>query len=207
MQFLVQQLATQDNQPRGPSYPITVDNDHTDTIHTLQSKVKQLEKDLYYYKKTSRDLRRKIREETASSRSAHTATSWKQSGNVTATSVSVQDTTDRSRPNFVSLQDEETRINASVHKQTGNSAVDDKTSTLAHNYETVGTAVDDNALSKIGIAGTIAGSLTEEVLNMEDSLISGGSAIEVGRRQGEGTEMKSTIVKKHKKQLRQLRFV
>ena len=37
---------------------------------TLRNKVKQLEKDLYYYKKTSRDLRKKLRQEGGTNDSA-----------------------------------------------------------------------------------------------------------------------------------------
>ncbi len=35
---------------------------HTDQIAPLKNKIKQLEKDLYYYKKSSRDLRKKLKQ-------------------------------------------------------------------------------------------------------------------------------------------------
>ena len=189
-------------------------------IHTLQSRVKQLEKDLYYYKKTSRELRRKLREETNSSTSTHTSAS-KQVENVTAMSVSARDTTDR--PNSVSIQDvafNRTAIaSLPVSEQTGNSGTTERSSGVigsAHAYGTVGTctrstgectsALEDNAHSKIGSTRSIiAGSQTEDSLTMEDSLVSGGSGLEV--RRGLSKEMETRIVKKHKKQLRQLRFV
>ena len=186
-------------------------------IHTLQSRVKQLEKDLYYYKKTSRELRRKLREETNSSTSTHTAAS-KQVENVTAMSVAARDTTDR--PNSVSIQDvafNRTAIaSLPVSEQTGNSGTTERSSGSAHAYGTVGTctrstgectsALEDNAHSKIGTTRSIiAGSQTEDSLTMEDSLVSGGSGLEV--RRALSKEMETRIVKKHKKQLRQLRFV
>ena len=58
VQFLMQQLAEGEAASSGPIEQL----EETKKVQVLEAKVNLLEKDLYYYKKTSRDLRKKVKE-------------------------------------------------------------------------------------------------------------------------------------------------
>lgn len=58
VQFLMQQLAEGEATSSGPLEQL----EETRKLQALEAKINSLEKDLYYYKKTSRDLKKKVKE-------------------------------------------------------------------------------------------------------------------------------------------------
>ncbi len=138
MQLLVEQLADQQQ--------------HTSQDTSLRDKVKQLEKDLYYYKKTSRDLRKKLK-----------------SGN-----------TDFAQSPSVSMDSIARIVEYSEVSMVQDSLSSDKTGVL--------------------LSRNVTDLKTEE----GSRISSDGSDHDSGRS---GSETNSKVVKKSRRQLRQLRFV
>ncbi len=136
MQILVEQLADQQH--------------HTSQDTALRDKIKQLEKDLYYYKKTSRDLRKKLK---------YVNTDITQSPSVSMDSI------------------------ARIVENTDLSIVQD-------------------SLSSDKTAVLLSRNVTE--LKGSRAASSDGSDHDSGRS---GSETNSKVVKKSRRQLRQLRFV
>lgn len=141
MQLLVEQLAEQQQQ--------------TDQLATLKNKTKQLEKDLYYYKKSSRDLKKKLK---------------------------LFESTDHA-PTESSLE--------SASKMEEMSFVQDSLSGEKMTNVMLGKHVTELKM-EVGSRGTSDGS--------DPDLAGRGGVV------GSGTEDKGRVVRKSKKQLRQLRL-
>ena len=148
---------------------------NTSQTQILRDKVKQLEKDLYYYKKTSRDLRKKLKEDGGRSSSA---------------------------------------THLSLHS-VGSSATNELNadSAVKDSIETSATAVNDSLFSvrsgALSVKGsesrttTKSGGLNVVTLKLEAGKGSDGSDLDTGKT-GD-VKPSSKVVRRSKKQLRQLR--
>lgn len=193
----MQQLAAQDSQPAGPSHSTSTGNgDHQHVIHSLQSKVKHLEKDLYYYKKTSRDLKRKLQGEIATSKNIHTSNQ---------TLKHSPENNQKTPCVSTAVSEHELSHTTSLLEQL-DKPQDSGTLLLAHQtIHTQSVGARSSAMDEKVESTSVKTSSVETHENLEDSLDAG-----VGTGSGRGDNAKdkaSVITRKHKKQLRQLRYV
>ena len=149
---------------------------NTSQTQTLRDKIKQLEKDLYYYKKTSRDLRKKLKEDGGRSKSA----------------------------THLSLQSVGSSVTNEVN---ADSAVKDSIETSVAAVDDSLSSVRSGALSVKGSESRTtarSGGLNVVTLQLEAGKGSDGSDPDTGKARD--VKSSSKVVRKSKKQLRQLRY-